>query len=53
MSGEEDTYQCQECGLHYEDERTAKQCYEYCKEHKACSIEITGQSIEHQKAESD
>jgi len=39
-------YQCQECGLHYYDEKTAKACYEFCSKHKACSLEITKQSVE-------
>lgn len=40
------TYECPECGLHYGDEAIMKQCQAFCKEHQACSIEITKNSIE-------
>ena len=33
-------YQCKKCKLYYKDENLAKQCEEYCKSHKACSLEI-------------
>lgn len=41
------TYECRECGLHYQDEDTAKACYDFCSKYQACSIEITQYSIEH------
>jgi len=44
--GEKQLYQCPECGLHYEDEETAKQCEAFCKENNACSLEITKMSVE-------
>jgi predicted ATP-dependent serine protease len=43
-------YKCPECGLHYVDENIAKQCETYCKEYNSCSLEITKQSIERNKA---
>lgn len=46
MKKEKDFYQCKECGLHYEKEGLAKACYEFCSKHKACSLEITKQSVE-------
>jgi len=49
MSDEKDSYQCQECGLHYESEELAKACYEFCSTYKACNIEISLQSIEHKR----
>ncbi len=42
-------YQCPECGLHYKDERIAKQCETWCREHKSCNLEITGHAVENQK----
>jgi hypothetical protein len=39
-------YKCEECGLHYNEEQYAKDCYAYCKAHNACSIDITKCSIE-------
>jgi hypothetical protein len=39
-------YQCAECGLHYRDKETAKQCEEWCKEHNSCNLEITRHSVE-------
>ena len=47
----EKVYQCPECGLHYEDEKMAKQCEAFCKEHNACSLEITQFSIESRQAQ--
>ena len=42
-------YKCPECGLHYKDEKTAKVCEAYCKEHHGCSLEITKLSVERSK----
>ncbi len=39
-------YECPECGLHYTDEQIVNECEIFCKEHNACSIEITKQSVE-------
>lgn len=39
-------FQCPECGLHYENEEIAKQCEAFCKEYKACSLDIAKHSIE-------
>lgn len=39
-------YQCPECGLHYTDQETAKQCQAWCKGHKSCNLEITQHSVE-------
>ncbi len=43
------TYQCPQCGLNYVDAEVAKQCEAFCREHNACSFEITQNSIEYQK----
>lgn len=42
-------YQCPECGLHYEDQEIAKRCEAFCKEHKACNLEITQYSVENKQ----
>ena len=42
-------FRCPECRLHYRDEELAKQCQAYCKEHKACSMEIAPHAIENEK----
>ena len=46
-------YQCPECGLYYETEETAKRCEAFCKEHNACSIEITKHSVESKSEQQD
>ncbi len=45
-------YECPECGLHYRDEGLAKQCELFCKEHNACSMEITPHAIENEQGKS-
>lgn len=44
-----ESYRCPECGLHYTDEAVAKQCEQFCRDHKACSLDITQQSVEASK----
>jgi len=48
MSKADKVFQCPECGLHYRDQELAKQCEIYCKEHKACSMEIAPQAVENE-----
>lgn len=43
------TYKCYECGLHYENEKLAKDCYDYCLKYRACNIEIAKHSVEHKE----
>ena len=38
-------YFCEECNFVYNKEEQAKQCEEFCREHKSCSIEITKNSV--------
>ncbi len=38
-------YQCEECGLIYEDKEWAEKCEVWCKEHHSCNLEI----IQHAK----
>jgi hypothetical protein len=47
---EEKLYQCEVCGLHYENEQHAEDCYDYCSINNACSLEITKLSAEYKKA---
>lgn len=46
----QELFQCPECGLHYTDTKTAAECEAFCKAHKACSLEISMKSVEHQQA---
>ena len=52
MSEDKQLYQCPECGLHYTNEEIAKKCEAFCKEHMACSLEITQYSVEAQGRQS-
>lgn len=49
LNDKDQIYQCPECGLHYRSEEIAKQCEEFCKKHKACSMEIAPHAIENEK----
>lgn len=42
----EKLYQCEECGLHYEDREWAEKCEAWCREHHSCSLEITSRAQE-------
>ncbi len=44
--GGETAYRCDDCGMHYKNQRTAEKCEEYCTEHGMCNSEITAKSIE-------
>lgn len=52
MNKKPQLYQCPECGLHYRSQQIAKQCEEFCKIHKMCSIEIASQAVENEKRQS-
>jgi len=39
-------YQCEECGLFYADEETAKKCQAWCTEHRSCNLEIIKHAVE-------
>lgn len=52
MNEQKSTYQCEACGLHYEDEAMMKKCYEFCAEYNACSLEITKYSVETKEVQS-
>ncbi len=38
-------YQCRECKFYYKEKRLSKQCEDYCKKHKSCSLEITKHAV--------
>ncbi len=38
-------YICEECQFAYSDGGTAKQCEDFCKKYKSCSLEITKKAI--------
>ncbi|MBI4135485.1 hypothetical protein HY477_02010 [Candidatus Uhrbacteria bacterium] len=42
-------YQCEACGFHYEKEELAKQCEGWCTAHNSCNVEITKHALENQK----
>ena len=43
------TYQCPECGLHYEEKSRKDKCEAWCKEHHSCNLEITSEAIKNKK----
>lgn len=48
MTEKKQVYQCDECGLHYKDKKTAELCEAWCKERNSCNLEITRLSLEAQ-----
>lgn len=38
-------YQCEECGLLYEDELWAARCEGWCREHHSCNLEIIRRAV--------
>jgi len=42
-------HKCADCGLHYESEKLATDCFDFCTKNRACSLEITKHSIESQE----
>jgi len=45
----QELYQCEECGFHYESREWAEKCESWCREHKSCNIEITNHAEENKK----
>ncbi|MDZ4285556.1 MAG: hypothetical protein U1A23_01365 [Candidatus Sungbacteria bacterium] len=39
-------YECSECKLKYREEKWAKACEAWCREHKSCNLEITAHAEE-------
>lgn len=46
---EENLFNCDVCGLHYDDKETVDECSKFCLKNHACSVEITRKSEEHKK----
>jgi len=44
--GDNELYQCEECGFKYKANEWAEKCQEWCKEHKSCNLEIIQYAIE-------
>ncbi len=42
----DDLFRCEECGLRYEDEATARKCEKFCSENNACNPEIIAESVD-------
>jgi hypothetical protein len=38
-------YQCEICEFYYADRETAEKCERFCREHNACSTEITKRAV--------
>ncbi len=47
LEGRPGVFLCEECGLGYEEERTAKACEAYCRANASCSMEITAKAVYH------
>lgn len=45
------SYQCEECGLHYASRETAERCEAWCREHKSCNLEIIREALENAPAD--
>ncbi len=43
-------FKCEDCGLLYRDELTARKCEEFCSTQNACSMEIIKQAINDEDA---
>jgi hypothetical protein len=35
-----DTWQCGQCGMNFQEEKWAVKCEQWCREHKSCNLEI-------------
>ena len=38
-------YQCEECGLFYEEREIAEKCEAWCREHKSCNLDIMKSAV--------
>ncbi len=38
-------YQCEECGLRYNEKSWAEKCEPWCREHKSCNLEIIAYAV--------
>ncbi|MCH8049067.1 hypothetical protein IIC44_03145 [Patescibacteria group bacterium] len=44
--GNNELYQCEECGFKYKEKEWAEKCQEWCKEHNSCNLEIIEHAVE-------
>ena len=49
MDSKDFPYACSDCGFHYSDEKTAKECEKWCTEKGVCNSEIRKQAFEMQQ----
>lgn len=38
-------YQCEECGLFYQEKKLAKKCQKWCSKHQSCNLEIIKDAV--------
>ncbi|MBS3139639.1 hypothetical protein J4479_01405 [Candidatus Woesearchaeota archaeon] len=38
-------FECEECNLWYNDQKTAQKCEQWCKAHHSCNLEIIQLSV--------
>jgi hypothetical protein len=41
-----ESYKCVECGFHYETEKQAEKCENFCKDKGVCDFDTTTKSLE-------
>ena len=44
--GNNELYQCEECGFKYKEKEWAEKCQAWCKEHKSCNLEIIQHALQ-------
>ena len=42
----QESFRCEECGFHFEEEDTAERCENYCRKKGMCNSEITKKALE-------
>ena len=45
LEGHPEIFLCEQCGLGYASENTARACEEFCRANNACSIRITRAAV--------
>lgn len=45
-------YQCEECGLKYENKEIAEKCQAWCSQHKSCNLDIIKYAVKDDAPES-
>jgi uncharacterized protein with PhoU and TrkA domain len=39
-------YNCDICGLHYNSQELAEECYKWCSKHDSCNLKVASRSLE-------